>query len=155
MAACCLQVAASSCTAQCNHHGDCQPRIKRCDACARFLVPRCARSYRGCCPTKSTHAAIGAGLTREGPLPKELMKLWFFKDPAVDSDIRERFLPDIEAAGKGEYSELERSADGCARSTVSESGGHCVTAANHSLLPSPSCVLQVIDVGGAVGPIPA
>lgn len=40
-------------------------------------------------------------------------KVWFSKDPNFDQDIRDRFLPDYEAAAAGKYNGWTASPDGC------------------------------------------
>ncbi|HEY9747198.1 MAG TPA: DUF924 family protein [Allocoleopsis sp.] len=40
-------------------------------------------------------------------------KVWFSKDPNFDQDIRDRFLPDYEAAAAGNYNGWTASPDGC------------------------------------------
>jgi len=52
------------------------------------------------------------GLGESPGAVKELMGLWFGGGSEIDSKIRELFGEDVEAAGKGAYSELESSADG-------------------------------------------
>lgn len=52
------------------------------------------------------------GLGESPGAMKELMGLWFGGGTEIDSRIRDLFAGDVEAAGRGEYAELESSVDG-------------------------------------------